>query len=478
MKRVHIHLPFYKYALACIIIFFAGTQVADAHVKWFTSGSYADRPLTLGEIVNQMFIILLAACLVIISLGVYFDQSISSSGWYLRLNNWLEQRKDYGLIVMRVASAMLLLLSWQGDAILAPTLKVPEDWLLIGWFQFILAFLLLIPRTVPYAGIGMMILYILSNFIFDPFHMLDYFLFMGCGYYLAVRGNKNTRLQLSGLTFLYISVGFSLCWVALEKFIYPDWSLYLLKNHPGLSMGLNYNFFVLSVAFVEFSLGYLLLVCLLQRPLAVIISAIFFLTTTIFGKIEVIGHTLIHGCLIVFLLEGPGLVYNKVTSVFKNIYKRIAFNNIVFIILFLILISLYHLMAQDKYDRKQKFLSNKPEHHNSQIELAGIPKDEIPSVSIEVKEDPMGGYNIEIRTNNFTFTPEDANKIDVMGHGHAHLHVDGQKHARIYSNWYYLDDLPPGTHEISVTLNSNNHEEYQYRGAPIEDVEVVVVKDK
>ncbi|MBC8173228.1 MAG: hypothetical protein H7X71_04905, partial [Chitinophagales bacterium] len=345
------------FAASLLLFLLFYSQPLFAHVKWFTDGSYADRPLTLGEIITQMFIILLVACIGVISTGVLLDYKVSSSPAYQKLNDWLEQRKDYGLIVMRVAASMLLLLSWQGDAMLAPTLTLPEKYLWLGWYQFILAFLLLIPKTVPYAGVGMMILYLTGNIIYDPFHMLDYFLFIGAGYYLAVRSHKKKAWRESGLTVLYLTVGFSLCWVALEKFVYPDWSLFLLKNHPQLAMGLNYNFFVMSIAFVEFSLGYLLLVCLLQRPLAVLISIVFFLTSTVFGKTEVIGHTLIHGCLIVFLLEGPGLVYSKLTSTFKSIYKRIIFNSIVFVILFVVFVSVYHTLAENKYDRKQKFLS-------------------------------------------------------------------------------------------------------------------------
>jgi hypothetical protein len=471
---------FSTYRLIFLLLLFlvVGTETASAHVKWFTTGSYADRPLTLGEVVTEMFLILLTACVIVISIGVYLDKTISTTGWYNKINVWLEQRKDFSLIIMRVASAMLLLLSWQGDAMLAPTVKVPEKWAWLGWYQFFLAFLMIIPKTTAVAGIGMIVLYLLGFFIYDPFHLLDYALFVGCGYFLAVRGSSNRKLSNSGLSILYITVGFSLCWVALEKFIYPDWSLFLVKKNPQLALGLNYEFFVQSIAFVEFSLGYLLLVCLLQRPLAVIISFVFFLTTLTFGKTEVIGHTLIHGCLIVFLLEGPGLIYNKITSAFKNIFRRIAVNSVFFIALMVVLLAAYHFLAQKKYDRKQKFLTKKSDMHiHSQIELAGLPKDQIPSITMQIKNDPMGGYNIEITTANFRFTPENVNKANVMGEGHAHLHINGQKVSRIYDNWYYLDKLEPGTYDISITLNSNQHEDYVYRGNPIEDTETLIIKD-
>ena len=97
--------------------------------------------------------------------------------------------------------------------------------------------------------------------------------------------SRHVKLKQSGLTVLYLTVGFSLCWVALEKFIYKDWSMFLVTEHPQLAMGLNYDFFISSAAFVEFSLGYLLIVNLLQRPLAVLITIVFSYHGS-FGKVE------------------------------------------------------------------------------------------------------------------------------------------------------------------------------------------------
>jgi hypothetical protein len=292
-----------KRILFLLPLLMVGLQ-ASAHVKWFTDGSYADKPLTFSEVISPIFLWLLALCIVVIAAGVWLDQKISGSSWYLKLDQWLDSQKQHSVLVMRITAAMLLVLSWEGGAVLAPTLLVPSDYEWLGWYQFALAILLIFPRTVPLAGLGIASLWVIGSVIFHPFHMLDYSLFLGAGLYLFL-GVKEERKKLIGLTFLYLTVGFSLCWVALEKLVYKDWSMYIVKEHPQLALGLNYDFFITSAAFVEFSLGFLLLVCLLQRPLAVIITLVFFLTTTVFGKVEVIGHTLIHGSLIVFLLEGP-----------------------------------------------------------------------------------------------------------------------------------------------------------------------------
>jgi hypothetical protein len=106
---------------------------------------------------------------------------------------------------MRIGAGAALLLSWQADAMLAPELRVAEGWL--GWLQFALAFLLLFDRTVPVAGAGLIVLYAIGVFRFGPFHMLDYVVYAGIGYYLAVSGAGERKIRGTGLPALYASVG-------------------------------------------------------------------------------------------------------------------------------------------------------------------------------------------------------------------------------------------------------------------------------
>ena len=53
------------------------------------------------------------------------------------------------------------------------------------------------------------------------------------------------------------------------------------------------------------------------------------------------------------------------------------------------------------------------------------------------------------------------------------MHIDGEKSARIYSEWYHLPKLPPGKHEIRVSLNTNDHSVYAKDGKPIEAVATI-----
>lgn len=321
-------------------------SAAHAHVKWFSEFSFADRPLTVGEVTTPAFFALAALSMAVIGGMVLLDRRLENAAWYRGLNTWLEDRRGDALLVMRIGLFATLLLAWQADALLAPELRAGSGW--IGWLQFALALLLLFPRTVPVAGGGLILLYGLAAARYGAFHLLDYLFFAGAGWYLLVSRAASERVRGTGIPALYATIGFSLCWVALEKIIYPQWALYLLDQHPQLTLGLDVRFFLLAAAFVELSLGYLLIINLLQRPLALVITLVFFLTTTVFGKLEVIGHTPIHAALIVFLLEGPGTVYRAPITFHRRLGLRTAFAAVNFALLLVILLPLYAAAARSQ----------------------------------------------------------------------------------------------------------------------------------
>ena len=92
-----------------------------------------------------------------------------------------------------------------------------------------------------------------------------------------------------------------------------------------------------------------------------------------------------------------------------------------------------------------------------------------PTVTIEALEDSMSGYNLHITTNYFTFTPETVNQAVVQNTGHAHLYINDVKITRLYSSWFHIDEvlLAEGKNTVKVTLNANNHSEWQLAGETI-----------
>lgn len=115
-------------------------------------------------------------------------------------------------------------------------------------------------------------------------------------------------------------------------------------------------------------------------------------------------------------------------------------------------------------------------HKHRAVEIpAGQP---VPTVNLVVHPDPMNGWNLEVKVTNFTFAPERINtKSARSNEGHAHLYINGQKVARLYSTWYHMPNssLKPGVNKIMVTLNTNGHDDLVFQGKPIQDMEIVQV---
>lgn len=95
---------------------------------------------------------------------------------------------------------------------------------------------------------------------------------------------------------------------------------------------------------------------------------------------------------------------------------------------------------------------------------AGVPT---PSIDLVAHEDTVGGWNLNITTQNFRFAPEHAGDENTPGEGHAHLYVDGTKVARVYGNWFHLGALSEGGHTLEATLNTNDHASYALSGETI-----------
>ncbi len=93
----------------------------------------------------------------------------------------------------------------------------------------------------------------------------------------------------------------------------------------------------------------------------------------------------------------------------------------------------------------------------------------IPTVKLEATKDTKDGYNLQITTTNFTFTPEKAGLDKTAGEGHAHIYINDEKLGRVYGEWFYLPSkyLKDGENKVEVTLNANDHSDWLYNGEHI-----------
>jgi len=100
------------------------------------------------------------------------------------------------------------------------------------------------------------------------------------------------------------------------------------------------------------------------------------------------------------------------------------------------------------------------------IEVVDPDAGSTPTVHAIIHPDPMGGWNLEVPTTNFRFSPENVSTQHIEGEGHAHVFVNGKKVARIYGPWMQLTGVQSGD-VISVGLNANNHKALAVNGQPI-----------
>ncbi|AVO38801.1 copper chaperone PCu(A)C [Pukyongiella litopenaei] len=99
----------------------------------------------------------------------------------------------------------------------------------------------------------------------------------------------------------------------------------------------------------------------------------------------------------------------------------------------------------------------------------------VPGISLAVREDG-DGWIVEVQAENFTFAPDLADTAHVPGTGHGHLYVGGLKLQRLYQPTARIGALPPGTHEVRVTLNSNDHRAFVVGEQPVTAVATIVAR--
>ncbi len=192
-----------------------------------------------------------------------------------------------------------------------------------------------------------------------------------------------------------------------------------------------------------------------------VITLVFFITTCFFGKTEVVGHTILHGALLVFIVRGPGHYYQAPIRIHKSLTMRSLFAVANFVLLFAVLAFPYERLARATHAATKE---KRTEAAHPRFDLpAGSPK---MSVELTPLRDEHGGWALHIVTRNFIFAPQNAGKADVLGEGHAHLYVNGKKMGRVYGEWFHTT-LGKGINRLKVTLNTNSHQDYWQDGAPV-----------
>ena len=112
-----------------------------------------------------------------------------------------------------------------------------------------------------------------------------------------------------------------------------------------------------------------------------------------------------------------------------------------------------------------KGMDHSAQTHGAPISLEKT--DTSPVLTLEALEDPVSGWNLNIQTKHFQFSPANSGLSHVEGQGHAHVYIDGVKWGRVYGSWVHLDIAPDGPVEVKVTLNSNDHRPLHVEDQPL-----------
>jgi hypothetical protein len=105
-------------------------------------------------------------------------------------------------------------------------------------------------------------------------------------------------------------------------------------------------------------------------------------------------------------------------------------------------------------------------------EMIEVQSENAPSLSLNVYPDDISGYNIQFITENYTFMPELVNTENIQNEGHGHIYINDQKVARIYGEWFHLDNhhLTDEENILRATLNAHDHSQWSINNNPIEVV--------
>jgi len=149
----------------------------------------------------------------------------------------------------------------------------------------------------------------------------------------------------------------------------------------------------------------------------------------------------------------------------KRLKWSIVFQGVI-IIIGLIIGMHFSLKSNQLHTELYKEISFHASMHHGSMDISG--DSIIPEIqNLKVVKDPISGWNLHFDTKNFKFTPQNAHQKHIPGEGHVHLLINGNKAARLYSNWFHIPKLGYELLTVEVTLNTNSHAAMSLNENPI-----------
>lgn len=293
MKRLRPRLQLVAATMLAFVgnVLIAGT--ASAHVKWFCAYDITGSPRGLENVLCAEFEYLFGLSVLALLAGGLFEGTFVGAALLRAMDRATAFLRDNIELLFRAGTGFFFVAIWAvGGILLTPELKT--DSTLIGALQLAIAAGMLSRRTMPFSALGIGVIFAIAVWEYGVFHLADYPVFLGVAIYLALTGLQRDFYGKTPLDLVRWSAGITLMWASVEKWAYPEWSFPLIAQHPGMTLGFDAEFFMRAAGAVEFALAFALLWTPLVRRVAAIMLAGMFISAVIsFGKVDLIGHTLI-----------------------------------------------------------------------------------------------------------------------------------------------------------------------------------------
>ncbi len=277
---------------------------AVAHVKWFCAFDVAGQPRGLADVLCPDFELLVALAVAALLLGCVLERTPVGTFLVRALDRATSGLASNTETLMRATCGFLFVALWtSGGILLTPELRT--DSAAIPWIQLAIAAGMTWRRTMPLSALGIVALFGLAVRQYGAFHLMDYPIFLGVAAYLALTGLNSTLFGVRPLDLVRWAAGITLMWASIEKWAYPEWTFPLFLAHPAMSMGYSTEFFMRAAGVVEFTLAFALVWTPLVRRLAALILAVMFIGAVLeFGKLDLIGHSVIIVVLLAVAADG------------------------------------------------------------------------------------------------------------------------------------------------------------------------------
>jgi len=283
------------------------SEQAHAHVQWFSPVEFGENLPPLAETFNVNWLLFALGLAVPIYIAFMLDRKYGDRVETSKFVAWILQAKPHLFDAFRLVAAFFFICLWMiGGIILTPELKTDQHW--VSWLQLLMAISLVTRRTSFLAGFGIVFLYFYAMSVYGVFHVFNYPIFLGVAGVLIISSfRKLQKYEETKLMILHGTVIFTLMWASIEKFVYASWYNGVLDQHSHLLVGLDPQTFMLLAAFTGFTLPFLMLVDsgFLARLAALPLIGVFLLAIIDFGKVDLVGHSLIIMSLVSLFITGP-----------------------------------------------------------------------------------------------------------------------------------------------------------------------------